>query len=69
MLFLRKANFIQLFFDVSSKKEGVLMDTEKCRALLCVLETGSLSAAAEQLGYTPSGVSRMMAAIWLLLLH
>ena len=39
------------------------MDTEKCRALLCVLETGSLTAAAEQLGYTPSGVSRMMAAL------
>ncbi len=39
------------------------MDTEKCRALLCVLETGSLSAAAEKLGYTPSGVSRMMAAL------
>lgn len=39
------------------------MDTEKCRALLCVLETGSLSAAAAALGYTPSGVSRMMAAL------
>ena len=39
------------------------MDTEKCRALLCVLETGSLTAAAETLGYTPSGVSRMMAAL------
>lgn len=39
------------------------MDTEKCRALLCTIETGSLSAAAEQLGYTPSGVSRMMAAL------
>ena len=39
------------------------MDTEKCRALLCVLETGSLTAAAEALGYTPSGVSRMMAAL------
>lgn len=39
------------------------MDTEKCRALLCVLETGSLTAAAEKLGYTPSGVSRMMAAL------
>lgn len=38
------------------------MDSEKCRALLCVLETGSLTAAAEKLGYTPSGVSRMMAA-------
>ena len=39
------------------------MDTEKCTALLRVLETGSLSAAAEELGYTPSGVSRMMAAL------
>ena len=32
-----------------------LMDTEKCRALLAVLEAGSLSAAAEKLDYTPSG--------------
>ena len=39
------------------------MDTEKCKALLVTLETGSLSAAAEQLGYTPSGISRMMAAL------
>ncbi|MBQ3263225.1 MAG: LysR family transcriptional regulator, partial [Oscillospiraceae bacterium] len=39
------------------------MDTAKCAALLKVLELGSLSAAAEALGYTPSGVSRMMAAM------
>lgn len=39
------------------------MDTEKCGALLCALETGSLSGAAQRLGYTPSGVSRMMAAL------
>lgn len=39
------------------------MDTEKCTALLEVLKTGSLSAAAEALGYTPSGISRMMAAL------
>ena len=39
------------------------MDIEKCAALLEVLETGSFSAAAEELGYTPSGVSRMMAAL------
>ena len=39
------------------------MDTEKCAALLTVLELGSLSAAAEALGYTPSGMSRMMAAL------
>lgn len=39
------------------------MDIEKCKALLCTIETGSLSAAAEKLGYTPSGMSRMMAAL------
>ena len=39
------------------------MDTEKCKALLCVLESGSITAAAEKLGYTVSGVSRMMAAL------
>lgn len=39
------------------------MDTEKCAVLLRVLEWGSLSEAAERLGYTPSGVSRMMLAM------
>ena len=39
------------------------MDTEKCRALLAVLEARSLSAAAEKLDYTPSGLSRMRAAL------
>lgn len=36
------------------------MDTEKCRALFEILKCGSFSAAAEQMGYTPSGLSRMM---------
>lgn len=39
------------------------MDTEKCRALICAIDTGSLTAAAEKLGYTTSGISRMMAAL------
>ena len=39
------------------------MDTEKCAALLKVLELGSLSSAAQALGYTPSGVSRMMVSL------
>lgn len=39
------------------------MDTEKCAALLCVLKSGSITAAAEKLGYTVSGISRMMAAM------
>ncbi len=39
------------------------MDTEKSRALLKILETGSFSQAAEQLGYTPSGINRMAKAM------
>lgn len=39
------------------------MELEKYRALICAIETGSLSAAAQKLGYTPSGISRMMAAL------
>lgn len=39
------------------------MDTEKYRALLCAIEKGSLSSAAEAMGYTPSGISRMIASL------
>jgi DNA-binding transcriptional LysR family regulator len=39
------------------------METEKCRAVLRAVKTGSLTAAAEQLGYTISGVSRMIASL------
>ena len=39
------------------------MTADKFKVLLTVIDEGSLSAAAERLGYTPSGVSRMMAAL------
>ena len=39
------------------------MDTERLNVLLHTIEEGSLTAAAERLGYTTSGVSRMMAAL------
>lgn len=39
------------------------MDTEKYKILLKTIETGSLSDAAEALGYTPSGVSRSISAL------
>lgn len=39
------------------------MDTEKVRALLLAAEMGSLTAAAERLGYTPSGISRSISAL------
>lgn len=39
------------------------MDTEKCKALLCAIERKSLSAAGEALGYTPSGMSRLLHAM------
>lgn len=36
------------------------MDTKKTRALLLSLEKGSLTAAADELGYTQSGLTHMM---------
>lgn len=39
------------------------MELERYRAFVCAIELGSLSAAAEKLQYTPSGVSRMIATL------
>ncbi len=39
------------------------MDIEKYKALVCAIESGSLSAAAERLHYTASGISRMISAL------
>lgn len=39
------------------------MDTKKIHALLLSLEHGSLTAAAEELGYTQSGMTHMMNAL------
>ena len=39
------------------------MDVEKCEILATVLEYGNIRKAAERLGYTPSGVSRAIAAL------
>lgn len=39
------------------------MDTSKCRALLYAIENGTMAQAAEQLGYTPSGISRMIVSL------
>lgn len=39
------------------------MDTEKCAALVKAVELGSITGAAQALGYTPSGASRMLASL------
>ena len=39
------------------------MDLEKYQALVCAIETGSLSAAAERLHYTASGISRIVSSL------
>ncbi len=36
------------------------MDAEKCRIILKVIALGSMSAAAEELGYTPGGISYIL---------
>ncbi len=50
--------------NILKKMQGSgFLDTEKCRVLLTAIEMGSLTAAAEKLGYTPSGVSRSVASL------
>ena len=39
------------------------MDASKCQAVLIASETGSFSAAAEQLNYTQSGITRMISSL------
>ena len=39
------------------------MDIRKYEVLLKVIDKGSFAAAANELGYTPSGVSQMMSAL------
>lgn len=39
------------------------METARCKAFLRAAEAGSLTAAAEALGYTPSGVSQLVSAL------
>ena len=51
----------QTIFDNFAKENA--MELDRYRALVCAIETGSLSTAAEALQYTPSGVSRMVAAL------
>lgn len=36
------------------------MDSEKCRALITAIDEGSMAAAGAKLGYTPSGIARMV---------
>jgi DNA-binding transcriptional LysR family regulator len=42
---------------------GIGMDAIKCEALLAAAALGSMTAAAEQLGYTQSGITRMVHAL------
>lgn len=42
---------------------GQRMDTEKYRALVSAIDCGTLSRTAEQMGYTVSAVSRMIASL------
>lgn len=39
------------------------METARCKAFLAAAQTGSFTRAAEQLNYTPSGVSQLVSAL------
>lgn len=49
--------------DIDKIAKEEVLELDKYRAFVCAVETGSLSAAADKLQYTPSGVSRMIAAL------
>jgi len=48
-------------YDMEFETGGTRMNLQKCKALLKAIELGSISRAADQMGYTQSAVSRMIA--------
>lgn len=44
-------------------EKGDIMDAVKCEAFLTAVDRGSFTAAAETLGYTQSGITRMIGAL------
>ena len=44
--------------------DALLADPRQLAALLAVVDTGTFSAAADELGYTQSGVSQQVAALY-----
>ena len=62
-MLLVKREFIISDITSLNTKEAGHMDTAKVRALLAAVDLGSISKAAEALGYTQSGVTHMMRAL------
>jgi DNA-binding transcriptional LysR family regulator len=48
---------------VAISKLSFILESRRLRVLLAVAQTGSLAAAADQLGYTPSAVSQQIRAL------
>lgn len=60
---MSKATIYQHILDEIARKGTTPLDIEKSKALMNIIESGSLSAAAENLGYTTSGISRMISTL------
>ena len=58
---LKRAKKSQNFFDALDKNWEVFMAIQKYQAFVKVAELGSITKAAEAMGYTQSAVSRMIA--------
>ena len=48
---------------VMTKWVNEYMDSVKCQALLLAIQYGSLTAAGKELGYTQSGMTRMIRSL------
>ena len=62
-LLLVKREFIIFDITYSNTMEEKLVDSAKVRALLAAVDLGSISKAAESLGYTQSGITHMMRSL------
>ena len=62
-MLLVKIEFIISDITITHIKGDTLVDTAKVRALLAAADLGSISKAAETLGYTQSGLTHMMRSL------
>lgn len=58
---------LKLIIDItvcdSVERDGAGVDIKRCEAFVAAVDNGSMSGAAKQLGYTPSGIIRLINAL------
>ena len=60
---MRQMGIYHIYHDESSYIGGMIVESNKYEAFLIAVEKGSLTAAGETLGYTQSGITRMIRSL------